>query len=170
MVETLNRYDKFWCFYATRCVFSNWHKAKFTDLDGITYNCSEQYMMYHKAKLFGDAEVMEQILREKDPAKHKEWGRKVKNFDPAVWNAKAMQIVYLGLFYKFSQNREMLQDLLATHGKLLVEAAVNDKVWGVGLDQDDPKIHDRSNWLGTNWLGICLTRLREDFENGDYDI
>ncbi len=59
----------------------------------------------------------------------------------------------------------MLKALLATEGTLLVEASPYDKVWGVGLGEDDPRIKDPKNWKGTNWLGEVLTKLREDLIN-----
>lgn len=44
----------------------------------------------------------------------------------------------------------------------MVEASPVDTVWGIGLDQNDTRAWDRSQWKGTNWLGVVLTRLRED--------
>ena len=38
-------------------VFSQWYKSNFT-LDGITFNTAEQYMMYKKAMLFEDTEIV----------------------------------------------------------------------------------------------------------------
>jgi ribA/ribD-fused uncharacterized protein len=46
--------------------FSQWLPARF-EVDGITYNCAEQYMMYHKAVLFRDKAVAIKILEECRP-------------------------------------------------------------------------------------------------------
>jgi len=35
-------------FWRSQSPFSQWHPAQFT-VDGITYNCAEQFMMYQKA-------------------------------------------------------------------------------------------------------------------------
>ena len=162
-LEFLNK-RKFYFFYATRHPFSNWHPSTFVDpADGKVFNCSEQYMMYKKALTFGDTEVAEQIMKEGHPREQKEWGRKVKNFDPAKWSAVAKQIVYDGCYLKFKQNPEMLRLLLSTKGTLLVEAAKNDPVWGIGMAEDEAGINDPRNWKGQNWLGEVLTDLREDF-------
>lgn len=44
-------------------------------------------------------------------------------------------------------------------GHLLVEAAANDTIWGVGLHENDPLIQNRSNWKGLNLLGYILTDI-----------
>lgn len=155
-------YDKYTFFYKTRHPFSNWHPATFTDKDGITYTCSEQYMMYKKAMLFNDHEIAQEILMAPDPRDQKELGRQVKGFKSDVWEKHAKQIVYDACVLKFKQNPKLLEILMSTAGSLLVEASPYDKVWGIGLAEDDPRIHDPANWQGTNWLGEVLTILRED--------
>ncbi len=51
--------------------------------------------------------------------------------------------------------------LLGTGDALLVEASPFDKVWGVGLAPDDPRVHDPANWRGKNYLGEALMRVRQ---------
>jgi predicted NAD-dependent protein-ADP-ribosyltransferase YbiA (DUF1768 family) len=51
----------------------------------------------------------------------------------------------------------MKQALLQQQGNLLVEAAANDGIWGVGLKKDNPLIKNRSTWKGLNLLGYILT-------------
>ena len=158
----MKNHNKYTFFYKTRHPFSNWHPAKFTDQNGVQYTCSEQYMMYQKAMLFGDSEIAQEILMAPDPRDQKELGRKVKGFDSSVWEKHAKQIVYDGCALKFTQNQKLLDVLMSTAGTLLVEASPYDKVWGIGLAEDDPRIHDPANWRGTNWLGEVLTLLRDD--------
>lgn len=157
------KYSKYTFFYKTRHPFSNWHPANFEDADGIEYDCSEQYMMYQKAVLFEDLDIAEEILETSDPGKHKALGRKIKGFDSAIWEANAKRIVYDGCKLKFEQNPRLLKTLLETEGTLLVEASPYDKIWGIGLGEDDPRINDPKNWQGKNWLGEVLTDLRDSF-------
>ena len=49
-MKTTDRFVLFW-----NGPFSQWYPSKFT-IDGIEYNCCEQYMMAKKALMFGDAE------------------------------------------------------------------------------------------------------------------
>ncbi len=126
----------------------------------LRFSTAEQYMMAGKAALFGDDEALDAILAAKDPKTQKEWGRKVRNFDPAVWDGKARDIVTEGNRLKFSQNADLGAYLLATGDKTLVEGAWYDAVWGVKLAWSDPAILDEANWQGTNWLGQCLMTVR----------
>ncbi|KAL8823069.1 MAG: hypothetical protein Q9191_006206, partial [Dirinaria sp. TL-2023a] len=47
----------------------------------LTFNTTEQYMMYRKAVLFSDFKIAGQIMREPEPNKQRALGRKVKGFD-----------------------------------------------------------------------------------------
>jgi predicted NAD-dependent protein-ADP-ribosyltransferase YbiA (DUF1768 family) len=40
--------EKFTFFFGRDCVFSQWYPAEF-EVDGVEYNCAEQYMMHQKA-------------------------------------------------------------------------------------------------------------------------
>lgn len=153
--------EKFTFFYRTQNVFSQWHPAKFV-IDEIEYNCAEQYMMHQKALLFDDIETAGKILQKTDPRDQKALGREVKEFSWEIWEAKAKEIVYKANQAKFTQDEEMLIQLLKTEGITLVEASPSDTIWGIGYTEDHPNAQDRTKWRGTNWLGEILTQLRED--------
>lgn len=95
---------------------------------GGYYNCAEQYMMAEKARLFGDEDVRSQILSEYHPMAIKKLGRKVRNYDDAVWKARRFDVVVEGNMAKFSQNSKLGDFLLETGEKILVEASPNDDV------------------------------------------
>lgn len=154
--------EEYYFFYETKHPFSQWHKSMF-QIDGLWFNSAEQYMMYRKAKLFKDLQIADKIMLSKNVREQKSLGREVKNFDSRVWYENALSIVYKGNKAKFEQNPKYLELLLSTKGKTLVEASPTDKVWGIGMTQDDKDVKNIFKWRGTNWLGIVLTELREEF-------
>jgi ribA/ribD-fused uncharacterized protein len=140
--------------------YSNWHPSPF-QIDGVWYNCGEQWMMKQKADFFGDENIGIKIMASPDPKEQKGYGRQVKNFDKAKWDAVARDIVYKGCFAKFDQNEDLKKIILSTVGTTLVEASPEDRIWGIGLRKTDPRALSRDTWLGTNWLGIALMKVRE---------
>ena len=139
---------------------SQWHRSSFV-VQGITFNCAEQYMMYAKALLFGDRASAERILAADTPREQQETGRVVTGFDEAVWVLFREGIVFTANYARFSQNAEQSELLFATRGTTLVEASPHDRIWGIGLSADDPRAKDRNQWQGLNLLGVTLTRVRE---------
>ena len=159
--ESFEMNEKFTFFWRSESPFSQWYPAVFIVGD-VRFNCAEQYMMYRKALLFEDEVIARKILDASSPQTQKALGRKVRNFSEPVWEEQSHEIVYTGNHAKFTQNPPLQAALLATAGTTLVEASPRDRVWGVGLSEDDPRIHHRKQWLGQNRLGEILTRLRED--------
>ena len=151
---------EFHLFWGGPC--SQWYPCKFYDpaMD-MFFNCTEQYMMYHKAKLFGDEDAMDKIMSTQDPKIQKGIGRKVKNFDADKWNEVCRTIVYRGNLFKFTQNRKLLVFLMEHKDEYFVEASPYDKIWGIGLGEEDPDALDKSKWLGTNWLGVAINQVRD---------
>ena len=96
------------------------------------------------------------------PSEQKSLGKQVRGFVEDQWNAVARDIVYRGNAAKFTQNPELLRNLLDTQGKLLVEASPTDFIWGIKMGEGAEGIEDPNNWRGTNWLGEVLTKLRDD--------
>ena len=78
----------------------------------ITFLTTEQYMMYHKALLFADTAIAAKILREPEPKKQKALGRKVKGFDPRVWDERKEAIVEEGNWWKFTNVKGLVFSLL----------------------------------------------------------
>lgn len=152
--------NKFTFFWKSHSVFSNWHPSVFTH-DGIVFNCSEQYMMYHKAKLFNDTEIMEKVMQTDSPKEQKALGRQVKNFNSEEWLVKCIPIMEAGLESKFKQNPDMLKQLLDTGDSIIAEASPLDLIWGIGLAEDDPLAQDVFTWKGKNLLGQILMSVRE---------
>lgn len=76
-------------------------------------------------------------------------------------NTNRYEIVVQGNLQKFDQNQEIRDFLLNTGTRVLVEASPVDKVWGVGMSEDDEKINNPNCWRGLNLLGFALMEVRE---------
>lgn len=150
--------------------FGQWTKRVMTDQQGTNFNCAEQYMMYQKAKLFGDIEIAEMILDEPRPNRQQELGRMVSNFKEEIWNQWKYSIVLSGNILKFTQHSDLKKRLISTYPKVLVEASPYDIIWGVGLAASDDRILDEKNWLGQNLLGQVLMTVRDLLmKDSDYE-
>lgn len=70
------------------------------------------------------------------------------------------QVVVNGNLHKFGQNPELRDFLLSTGDKVLVEASPYDKIWGIGLDANNPDACAPKLWKGENLLGFALMEVR----------
>lgn len=145
----------------TKSCFSQWFPGKFEE-GGIIYKTAEHYMMGGKARLFNDFETLEEILQANTPNQVKSLGRKVKNFDPKLWDEYKYEIVKKGNLLKFSQNKKFKDFLLSTNDKILVEASPYDKIWGIGMLETDPRAENPLLWDGENLLGFALMEVRDE--------
>lgn len=126
----------------------------------IFANC-EQYMMFEKAMLFQDYPSARAIMGTSNPKTVKALGRQVNNFDERIWSQHREHIVTVGNYNKFTQNSE-LKNYLANSGRnIFVEASPYDKIWGIGLDKNDPAALDPKKWRGLNLLGRAITAVRD---------
>lgn len=62
--------EKFTFFYRSHSPFSQWYPSDFV-VDGMEFNCAEQYMMLKKAQLFGDEEAALKIMQAPTPREQK---------------------------------------------------------------------------------------------------
>lgn len=84
---------------------------------------TEQYMMYHKAMLFGDTEIADRIMKEPKPSKQRALGRKVTGYTDKKWKGSREKIVEEGNWWKFSQSKvgNLKKMLLETGERELIE-------------------------------------------------
>ena len=161
----------YYFFWGGEC--SQWAESPFEEF-GVTFNCAEQFMMAAKAKVFGDDNSYNAIMATRLPNEQKALGKKVKGFDANIWDAIAKNYVRLGNVNKFQQNEQFLDFLFKHKDKYFVEASPYDKVWGIGLAETHPDIHDPLKWQGTNWLGECIneaaTLMFETGHEGETEI
>jgi ribA/ribD-fused uncharacterized protein len=164
----LKNYEKFTTFFNSSSPFSEWHHCRFK-VDDIQYSSIEQFMMHQKALYFGDKETADAIMNESDPYKIKAMGRKVKNVENERWLRVCEWICYEGNMAKFTQVPYLKKELMETEGTLLVKASPNDVIWGIGLEESDPKVHNMEEWKGKNLLGRILTEIRERIREQDIE-
>lgn len=145
----------------TKSCFSQWFPIQFEENRTI-YKTAEHYMMAGKAKLFNDQEILQKVLKSETPNEAKSLGRKVKNFDPKLWDEHKYEIVKRANLLKFSQNLKFQNFLLATDDKILVEASPYDKIWGIGMLETDARALDPKLWDGENLLGFALMEVRDE--------
>lgn len=145
----------------SKSCLSQWWPCTFYDGDGNSYSSAEQWMMAEKARVFSDLETLNRILETKDPKEAKELGRQVSFFDESIWTHRSYDAVVEGNLLKFGQNPVLKDYLLSTADSVLVEASPYDRIWGIGMKQDDEGIEDIKNWKGGNLLGFALMEVRD---------
>ena len=159
--------DKFILFYGS--VFSQWAATTFQE-NGKTFSTAEQYMMYHKAMLMGDTGTANAILDTTHPDEQKALGRKIKPWNQALWDEHKFDIVLQGNLLKFSQVPNAFSELmLYGKGRNFVEASPYDKIWGIGLGENDPDAQDPQKWKGANLLGKVLDEVYQTLYKRIYD-
>ncbi|KAK5168091.1 uncharacterized protein LTR77_006659 [Saxophila tyrrhenica] len=160
-------------------IFCQWYRCHFTDpqLDGLTFNCAEQYMMYHKAMTFNDRLTAGLVMKATSPCKQKGFGQQIAGFDGARWNQVKSTVVQRGNYLKFTQCNNAASFkaddvgepaplkglLLATGERELAEASHFDRVWGIGFRADVALGVPRSRW-GENLLGKALMHVRGELQ------
>ncbi|WP_304427946.1 NADAR family protein [uncultured Clostridium sp.] len=155
LVNTGREFEFFW-----KGNFSQWAYSPFKE-GNVSFKNMEQYMMYKKALLFKDEESAKLILANSSPKVIKQLGRGVKGFKESVWNDHKYSIVKEGNILKYSQNKHLLDELLATGNRILVEASPYDRIWGIGLSEENPDARNPFKWRGQNLLGFALTEVKE---------
>jgi ribA/ribD-fused uncharacterized protein len=142
---------------------SNFHPSEF-ELDGQKFNCVEQYVAYHKALLFGETDIAEDILQTEEPRIQKQKAKDInlKNFCFDEWKSQASDILKPALFAKFSQNEQLKTYLMKTGDSIIAEASPSDCLFGIGLSLNNPKAVNKTLWRGKNIQGTTLMSIRTE--------
>jgi ribA/ribD-fused uncharacterized protein len=127
-------------------------------IDGVKFNCVEQFFHWKKAVHFGDKETADLILAEENPKEQKKLGRAVKNFNPKIWEDISYDVMLQGLYAKFSVEG-MKYVLLDTGDAFIREDAPYDEFWGTGLSCDEA-LKGEKVARGKNNLGKALMETR----------
>ena len=167
-MKVTDKYVFFWQEY-----FSNWAYAQ----GGLkiriknkeyTVPTSEHLFMIFKAQYFNDDESVKEMLKAKTPKEVKALGRHVKNFEPEKWDAISSRYMTKAVTIRYEQDKKFAKMLTDKKyaDKTFVEASPYDKIWGIGMDENNPDIEDKNKWQGENKLGKCLTALRDKAVTG----
>ena len=160
MEVTSRTNEEIFAFFGELNPLSNCHPCKF-DLEGESFNSSEQYIQRTKAKYCGDKIAMDRILNCKDAADCKEVSRDIVNLDRKGWIDSAESLCFNGIQAKFLQNDHLMERLLDTGEKTLVETSY-DEAWGTGQHLGSRDCLVRSKWKSIGILGRILMRIRSE--------
>ena len=142
------------------CPLSNFSIAPFT-INGVTYNCVEQWYQSEKAKYFGDQNAYRLIMQSKSPKWQKYYGERLRWYDEQTWKQVADNVVETGIRAKAEQNDNFKAFLKDTGSAIVGEATKFDCYWGIGIDLYDQNICDLSRWYGENRMGKILMKVRD---------
>lgn len=148
-------------FYHRESPFSHHHPSPFV-LNGVNFFHMEGFLMFCKAMLFNDKRTAQKILECFSPQGAKQLGRLVEPFDPVLWAFKSKSFAAQGDIAKFTQNIHCYRALMDSDDRQLVEASATDRLWGIGMSADDPRIMRRELW-GENRCGDSLMHARRFF-------
>lgn len=159
-------------------------------LGTVAFRHSEQYYMYCKAIYFGDEDAARKIISTANATQCKAAGRSVRGFSDKAWDKHDLKVRVMeeGLWWKFGGGQleadldvfdggstgkglgtkedrykalgDLGRQLLATEERQLVEAAGQDRYWGIGYRMKDGPHLWQDKW-GRNQLGKSLMAVRE---------
>ena len=167
MEVTSQSNEEVFAFFGELNPLSNFHPCKFT-LEGERFNSSEQYIQWTKAKYCGDKIAMERILNCEDAADCKEVSRDIANLNRKNWVESAETLCFEGIQAKFLQNEHLMEKLLDTSDKTLVEASY-DEAWGTGQHLGSRDCLTESKWKSIGILGRILMRIRSAAQTSSLD-
>lgn len=139
--------------YGYLATYSNYGFFK----DGVFWKTSEHY---YQAQKFMDSDTKIRIQNAETPKIASIIGRDRKLNLRSDWEEVKQDVMFDAVYYKFKQNRDILQKFLDTGNARIVEATVKENYWGCGPNND-----------GQNNYGKILIKVREKLrteqEEGD---
>ena len=155
-------------FHGKDSVFSNFFPCTFT-IDGIKYNCVEQFYQYNLIEHHKGKQVAEEVMKEDSPSKQKSFASKqMRNTetDPK-WLEKQRPVMLNALMLKFDPelNPSNYECLMETGDAELIECNKYDTHWAIGLGLHGEEKFNRAKWRGENALGFLLCEVRERLKN-----
>jgi ribA/ribD-fused uncharacterized protein len=146
-------------FFGRYSFLSNFYKCSFT-VEGITYNCGEQFIQQKHCECLGQDELAQRILSTSDPSIQKQLGGSIRA-DPRPWRDVARAEILPGIRAKFTQNPELASLLLNTGTRDIGEAST-DPYWGVAMSLSNKDSLKKDMWSGKNVMGKVLMTVRAE--------
>ena len=154
-------------FFGELCPLSNFHRSPFL-YNEVNYHSSEQMIQHMKAKVFGDKVAQKLILSAKTPLECKHLSKDISNFSFKTGAKKAKEVCKNGLEAKFMQNPRVMQALLETGHKKLVECTY-DTLWGNGIPLHQPTSLNQHLWKNQGILGELLQEIHQKTPKSSQD-
>jgi hypothetical protein len=165
--------DDGYYFFGKHCALSNHHPCKF-DVDGVSFNSSEQFLMLQKAIVAKDKRAQERIMKAKDAMEALNISKGI-SVNKEDWEKRAPKLFARGLYEKFEQNEHLKKKLISTAPMPIFEASFSDSYWGVKCGLHSQDLGNPVKMLGMNILGDLLVDLRtmmmgeaDNEEHSDY--
>ena len=150
-------------FFGELSLFSNFHPSPFRYKER-DYHCAEQLIQHEKAKLFGDFETEDKILKAKSAIECKQAAYETENYDHDHWISNAAQLCKAGIKAKYEQNNSLKELLLNTGTKTIVECS-KDRDWGTGVPLGRFDCLSEDKWYGQGILGPLLMEIRSELRS-----
>lgn len=145
-------------FFGRFSPLSNHHPSPFT-VNDTSFSCVEHYLAVARARLSGDAEVLERALSCTNPSDCRGILNALKEDHHDEWENCRAPVLMKALRNKFTQNANLGNYLKETFPRRLGEAS-SDAVWGIGLNLGDvnaaytPSWHEEGNLLGKSLVTV----------------
>ena len=105
--------------------------------------------------MFKDHATCQCILESEDALEAKRLARDIQSFDYRNWKECARELCEPGILAKFLQNLDLMDKLVSTGDKHIVECSY-DTLWGCGKSLQDQACLIEDTWSGDNLLGKIL--------------
>lgn len=148
-------------FFTKHPPLSKHHPSEFT-VNGMTFNCVEQYLALAKASLAENETLAKRAMDLKEPARHKSILNQLRNDVQEQWAEKAPSIILPAIRAKFEQNEHLAKFLIDTYPLAIGEAS-RDTLWGIGMHLEHMDEMNTTKWeQHRNLLGNTLAQVRAE--------
>lgn len=144
--------------------FSNFYMSRFEDQNSQIFECLEQAFQFRKATYHNNHQLANKILATRNPYEHKRLGNLVDTSQS--WRESEADCMSELLLYKFTQNNQVAEQLMATGQKRLHEA-LSDNKWATGSDLSS-KATQNGTWTGGDLLGQLLEGTRDTITRANH--